>query len=117
MPECGAPEGPTGVFGCCQRASPAESQFGGIVDDAIARLQVEQPNLFNGNRVLDQDAYVQGVARVLQQRYGVCARQGGPEDEVAVKSSNGYSEQFDILFSNGAIRTQGFVVRCLPARF
>src|SRR5262245_59280964 len=58
MPECGAPEGPEGVFGCCQRGTPAESQFGGIVDDAIARLQVEQPNLFNGNRVVDAAAYV-----------------------------------------------------------
>jgi hypothetical protein len=87
------------------------------VDPAIAQLQRDQPQLFDGNRVRDGNAYVQGVARVLEQRFGLCARQGGPEDEVAVKSSNSSSEQFDILFSNGAIRPQGFVVKCSPARF
>jgi hypothetical protein len=115
MPECGGPEGPPGVWGCCQAASAA--QFGGQVDAAIQQLQLEQPFLFAGNRVLDDTAYVQGVARVLEQRFGLCARQGGPSDEVAVKSTNNYNEQFDILFANGTVRFQGIVAACSPARF
>lgn len=116
MPECGGPEGPDGVFGCCRRADQSESLFAGPVDNAIAQIQREQPGLFSGNRVLDANAYVQGVARILE-RQGFCAVKGGPDDEVGTKNNNGYSEQFDILFSNGTIRTQGFVVNCRPARF
>lgn len=116
MPECGGPEGPEGVYGCCRRAETSEALFAGPVDGAIAQIQREQPGLFVGNRVLDHNAYVQGVARILE-RQGFCARQGGPEDELAIKNNNSYNEQYDILFSNGTIRTQGFVVNCRPARF
>ena len=115
MPDCGGPEGPPGVYGCCQ--SVDAGQFAGQVDAAIERLRVERPDLFSGNRVLDENAYVQGVARVLEQRFGLCARQGGPSDEVGVKSNNSYNEQYDILFSNGTVRTQGIVVACRPSRF
>ena len=115
MPDCGGPEGPPGVYGCCQAVDAG--QFGGQVDAAIERLRLERPDLFSGNRVLDETAYVQGVARVLEQRFGLCARQGGPDDEVAVKSNNSYNEQYDILFSNGTVRTQGIVVACRPSRF
>ncbi len=116
MPECGGPEDPAGVFGCCTKE--ADSRFLGIVDAAIEQIQREQPNLFSGSRVLNPTAYVQGVARILEQRNpGFCARQGGPEDEVAVKNSNGFSEQFDILFAAGSVRTGGYTVTCRPARF
>jgi hypothetical protein len=115
MPECGGPDGPPGVYGCCQRTDAG--QFAGQVDAAIAQLQAQRPDLFSGNRVLDPDAYVRGVAQVLVQRFGLCATQGGPDDEVGVKSNNSYNEQYDILFSNGTVRTQGIVVACRPARF
>jgi hypothetical protein len=113
MPECGGPEGPAGVFGCCRKE---DSLFLDSVDAAIAQIQHDQPGLFSGDRVLNPTAYVQGVAQILAQR-GFCAQQGAPEDEVAVKSSNGFSEQFDILFSNGGVRTGGYTVTCRPARF
>lgn len=113
MPECGAAEDPPGVFGCCKKE---DSLFLDAVDTAVAQIQREQPNLFSGDRVLNPNAYVQGVARILEQR-GLCARQGSPEDEVAVKNSNGFSEQFDILFSSGGVRTGGYTVTCRPARF
>ena len=114
MPECGGPEDPAGVYGCCTKEG--NSLFLDTVDTAIAQNQREQPNLFSGDRVLNPNAYVQGVARILETR-GFCARQGGPEDEVAVKNSNGFSEQFDILFSSGIVRTGGYTVTCRPARF
>jgi hypothetical protein len=115
MPECGRPEGPPGVYGCCreERTRVFESQ----VDQAISELRRQRPDLFDGDRVRDANAYVQGVARVLEQRFGLCARQGGPEDEVGVKSTNSFSEQYDILFGNGTVRTGGYTVTCRPARF
>jgi hypothetical protein len=115
MPECGGPEGPAGVYGCCR--NEGTRIFEAQVDLAIAVVQREQPQLFSGNRVLDANAYVRGVAQVLEQRLSLCAKQGGPEDEVAVKSSNSFSEQYDILFGNGTVRNQGYAVTCRPARF
>lgn len=114
MPECGGPEAPAGVFGCCRQE--ADQAFGGQVDAAIAQLQRDRPDLFDGNRVLNAGAYVRGVASLLVQR-GFCAQQGGPEDEVGIKSSNSFSEQYDILFGNGTVRTGGYTVTCRPARF
>jgi hypothetical protein len=114
MPECGGPEGPPGVFGCCR--AEGSGLFADQVESAIAQLQRERPDLFNGTRVLNEDAYVQGVARVLEQR-GFCSRQGGPSDEIAVKNSQGFSEQYDILLSSGFIRNGGYQVTCRPARF
>lgn len=115
MPECGGPEGPAGVYGCC-RAESAQS-FASQVDAAITQIQRDQPSLFDGSRVRDANAYVRGVARILEQRFGLCASQGGPEDEVAVKSSNSFNEQYDILFANSTVRRDGYTVTCRPARF
>jgi hypothetical protein len=115
MPECGRAEGPTGVFGCC-RAESAQ-QFASQVDSAIGIVQRERPQLFNGNRVISEDAFVQAVAQTLEQRFGLCAKQGGPPDEVGVKNSNTFNEQYDIVFGNGTVRTDGYAVTCRPARF
>lgn len=115
MPECGRPEGPTGVWGCCREER--SQVFAEQVETAIDKIQQERPELFNGDRPKDHDAYIQGVATILERDFGYCSRQGGPEDEVAVKNSNGFSEQYDILFSNGRIRRGGYTVTCRPARF
>jgi hypothetical protein len=116
MPDCSAREGPPGVYGCCREERVAG--FSEQVDQAIAILQREQPDMFSGDRVIgDHDEYVQEVARILEQRFGYCARQGGPDDEVAVKNANDFSEQYDILYSNGFVRTGGYQVTCRPARF
>lgn len=115
MPECGAAEGPPGVFGCC-REEP-DRQFASQVDQAITIFMSQRPDLFNGEQVRDGDAYVRGVAQVLVQRFGLCARQGGPPDEVAVKGSNSFNEQYDILFGSGSVRRGGYQVTCRPARF
>jgi hypothetical protein len=115
MPECGGAEGPPGVYGCCQEERA--QAFAAQVDAAITQIQRDRPSLFDGQRVRDANAYVQGVAQILEQRFGLCSRQGGPEDEVGVKNSNSFSEQYDILFGNGTIRRNGYTVTCRPARF
>jgi hypothetical protein len=115
MPECGGAEGPPGVFGCC-REEPSQV-FASQVDAAITQIQRERPTLFDGERVRDANAYVQGVAQILERSFGLCSRQGGPEDEVGVKNTNSFSEQYDILYGNGTIRRGGYTVTCRPARF
>ncbi|MGE0454851.1 MAG: hypothetical protein AB7O37_09905 [Vicinamibacteria bacterium] len=115
MPECGGPEGPPGVYGCCREES--SSLFQGQVDAAIDVVRREQPALVVGDRVPNEDAFVAAVARTLTQRFGLCATPGGPADEVGVKSSNNFSEQFDIVFGSGTVRTGGYTVTCRPARF
>ena len=115
MPECGRPEGPRGVFGCCREDN--SQVFVSQVDQAIEQIKRERPDLLDGQRVRDEDAYVQAVARILEQRFGLCAKQGGPSDEVGVKNSNSFSEQYDIVLGNGNARPAGQTVTCRPARF
>jgi len=121
LPECGQlggdPAGsPPGVYGCCTRTTGA--RFQDIVSESITRLQAEQPSLLNGNVVLDRAAYQQGVARVLERDFRVCAKPGFPGDEIAVKTSNDFSEQYDIYQSNArTFNPPGYQVTCRPARF
>lgn len=115
QPECGGPEGPKGTWGCCKEEHG--NIFGEMVEEAIAKIQKERPELFDRGRVLNDNAYVQGVARILERDYGLCSKQGGPEDEIGVKNANNYSEQFDILLGSGYIRYGGHTVNCRPARF
>jgi hypothetical protein len=117
MRECAASEGPRGVFGCC-RAESVE-YYALQVDAAIRIVQVTHPEWFDGgDRLLgDPDDYVREVAHELQTRFGLCAKQGPIDDEVAVKGTNDFSEQYDVLYSSGYVRVGGYQVTCRPARF
>jgi hypothetical protein len=106
------------VFGCCTRESDNPAQFRSIISAAISKLQVEQSFIFDGDTVLDRLAYQAGLARILERDYKVCAKPGGPGDEVAVKTTNDYSEQYDIYQSNAkTFNPPGYAVTCRPARF
>lgn len=89
--------------------------FQAQVEAAQAEVFRNRPDLFAGNVVRSEDAYVQEVARVLRTR-GLCAAQGGPKDEVAVKTSNSWNDQYDIVLSSGLTWTS-YAVTCRPARF
>jgi len=114
MPDCS----PRGGGGCCKQES---DRFGEFVELSIHDVQAQRPELFNGDEILrldDNDLVVQLVARRLEQRFGLCAKPGSPvEDELAVKNSNNFSEQFDIIFSNNRVNVYGYTVTCRPARF
>lgn len=83
---------------------------------AIDQMRNSQPGVFSGDRVLNEDAYMNGVVNILRS-YGYCATRGGPSDEIGIKTYNGFNEQYDILLSTGSVRYNGFAVRCTPARF
>lgn len=116
MPECGRDEGPPGVWGCCRKEGQT-GQWDAELWDAINILQREQPDLFRGNNILDRVKFISEVARITEQKYGLCVIPGGPGDEVGVKVNNSYSEQYDIYESSGRIRYPGYAVTCRPARF
>jgi hypothetical protein len=91
--------------------------FGAEVDEAQQRVFRNRPDLFAGDRILDQDAYVQEVARVLRVEFGLCAAQGGPPDEVAVKATNDWNDQYDIVIGSNFTAWTNYTVTCRPARF
>ena len=96
----------------CRAEAPS---FQAQVEAAQAEVLRARPDLFEGGRVRSEDAYVQEVARVLRTR-GLCAAQGGPKDEVAVKTTNDWNDQYDIVLGSGATWTS-YQVTCRPSRF
>jgi hypothetical protein len=105
----------------CSVQNPA---FLGAVDKAITLLTQQQPSLFNFNNkicencyfVKDESAYGAGVIRNLNAA-GYCAKYDG--EELGVKNTNSFNEQYDILISSGHIRRGEGSYRstCNPAWF
>jgi hypothetical protein len=123
MPECGQPAGegspggdPPGVYGCCTKEEGNPAQFRGIISQAIGKAQLEKPAIFSGDTVLDRPAYVLAVAQILERDFGVCAKPGVPGDEIAIKNTNAYSEQYDI-YTQFQTTFTAYAVTCRPARF
>jgi hypothetical protein len=121
-PTPAATPSPSGGGSCSLASMPDGSPCAGEtpsflvqVEAAQAEVRRNRPDLFDGNRVRSEDAYVQEVARVLRTR-GLCASQGGPKDEVAVKSTNQWNDQYDIVLGSGEVWTS-YQVTCRPARF
>ena len=125
MPECGQPAGdgtpagdPPGVWGCCTKEAGNAAQFRSMISQAISRAQTEKPALFSGDTVLDRPAYQLAVAQILERDFKVCARPGVPGDEVAIKVTNDYSEQYDIYTQFlTTYNPPNYSVTCRPARF
>lgn len=116
------PTAPPSAAACTLPAMPEGSpcraeapSFQAQVEAAQADVLRTRPDLFDAGRVRSEDAYVQEVARVLRTR-GLCAAQGGPKDEVAVKTTNDWNDQYDIVLGNGQTWTS-YQVTCRPARF
>ena len=96
------------------------------VEAAIDEVVRTNPQFFNLNRtrggcancylVVDPTGYVNGVARAIT-RNGVCGYYDG--EELAVKNSNQFNDQYDILTSDLFIRRQEGSYRstCRPAWF
>jgi hypothetical protein len=115
---CRLPRG-TGTGEGCPRTSPA---FLGDVQSAIRQLIAEQPEIFKKRDclecydVVDPDAYVNGMVDQMARR-GYCALYDG--EELAVKNTNDFNEQFDILSSANGVRSgsESYRSTCRPAWF
>jgi hypothetical protein len=98
------------------------------VEAAIDRLVRERPELFNLQeeagagtgqyRVLSGDEYLDGVIANLRAA-GLCAERTLDRERVVAKSTNAFSEEWDVLSSSGFIRRGSYSYRhtCTPAVF
>jgi hypothetical protein len=91
------------------------------VDAAVSQVLRDNPALFDmgdpsNPRVRDAGAYYAAVVRNLQAA-GFCANFDGAE--IQVKNTNDFSEQYDVLLSDGAVRrgTGAYRLTCAPASF
>ena len=112
------PAGKGTVYTSCARHV---GQFVDDVDGAIDQLIRDSPALFDladasNPRVRDPAAYHAGVVGKLQAA-GLCANFDGAE--VQVKETNDFSEQYDVLLSDGGVRrgTGAYRLTCAPASF
>lgn len=116
---CGLPPG--GPFQRCPRELPF---FNVEINEAIAEVQNEMPELFDLNdwqgglsyRVLDRERYHREVVARLE-KMGFCAVWDG--EEVGVKNTNDFNEQYQVMTSLGYVRWGGGAYRstCFPAWF
>ena len=115
--------GPGGGSGTnCLRESPS---FLSQVESGMDQLVQQEPQLFDLGKtsgcsncylVLNPSRYVQRMVDMMVQR-GLCAHYDG--EELAVKSTNSFNDQYDILTSSSYIRRQSGSYRatCRPAWF
>jgi len=109
----------------CQKLSP---RLLDAVEAAIDRLVREHPEIFNRQeeagantgqyRVLAAGDYLEGVIANLRAA-GLCAERTLDRERIVAKSTNDFSEEWDILTSNGFIRRgrYSYVHTCTPAAF
>ena len=105
----------------CTYGSP---QFASDIEWAIDQVINTKPQFFDmtdqrgtrAPRVLNEQGYTSNVVQALGQK-GYCAMYDG--EEVAVKTSQGSNEQYDILTASGYVRRGGGAYRstCIPAWF
>jgi hypothetical protein len=105
--------------GDCPRLN---SHFLGDVQASIEQLVRERPELFRKRDctgcydVLNVNGYLSGMVQKMGAR-GYCAMYDG--EELAVKNTNDFNEQFDILTADDRVRSGGESYRstCRPAWF
>jgi hypothetical protein len=110
--------------GACD--SGVESAFLPDVENAIDTLVSKKPEIFDfrspaadgGIRIVDKEAYYQGVVDLLGAK-GLCAAPSFGAVTLLVKRTNEFSEAFVILSPRDSVRKgpSVFATRCSPAEF
>jgi hypothetical protein len=124
-----APAGAPQAFTCAlpamkdlhNQCPKIDSRLLNYVNVAIDRVLQQQPQLFDFNdihggslKVLDRQKYQTAVVAAINAQGGVCAKDDN--EEVAVKVSNEFNEQFNIWTSSGYTR-RSYITTCFPAQF
>ena len=102
----------------CPKLTP---ELSGYVNTAIERVVAQQPQLFDFSnnlgegswKVLDRQRYVDAVVEAIHAQ-GICAKDDN--EEIAVKNSNSFHEQYNIWTSGGYVR-RAYITTCVPAQF
>jgi len=101
----------------CDMGGPT---FQGEVDDAVSEVRRQQPNIFQetsgGTLILSPGRFFVGAIESLDKK-GLCA--GFDTEEVQVKNSNAFNDQYALRTSRGYLRTGVSTYRatCSPAAF
>jgi hypothetical protein len=97
----------------CNREEPV---FIEEVDSAITLLTRQRPDLFEGSYVKSPGQYYIGVMANLEAK-GFCVNWDG--EEIQIKNSNGFSEQYHTLTSSQQVRRgdASYRATCYPAAF
>ena len=103
---CGLPRG-TGLGRSCGREDP---QFQDAINAAIDKTMDEKPEIFR-DLLANGTEYMDTVVDNLR-KAGFCALNDG--EEIAIKNSNDFSEQYDILSSGGNV-LRAYMATCRPA--
>lgn len=107
----------------CTRELP--SKYILDVDRAIDKVAQQHPEVFDFNvvqpgtswfKIVNPDSYYVRMVEAMQS-FGYCSRYDG--EELAVKTENGFNEQFDIFAGDGFVRRGEGSYRstCYPATF
>jgi hypothetical protein len=112
---CGLPRGAGNGTGCPREAPTFQAEL----EIAIDRVIEEHPDWFDLRRpratglypIRDVPNYVQAVVENLRKQ-GLCAINDG--EEIAVKNSNDFNDQFDIITADAFIR-RSYRTTCYPA--
>jgi len=102
----------------CPKLTP---QLSGYVNTAIDIVVAQQPTLFDFSdslgvgswKVKDRQKYITAVVEAIHAQ-GVCAKDDN--EEVAVKTTNDFNEQYNIWTSGGYVR-RSYITTCIPAQF
>jgi len=102
----------------CPKLTP---QLLSYVNTAVETVVAQQPQLFDFSdnlgegswKVKDRQRYVDAVVAAIQAQ-GVCAKDDN--EEIAVKTSNTFHEQYNIWTSGGYVR-RAYITTCVPAQF
>jgi hypothetical protein len=98
------------------RCPREQASFQSEVDDAITQVRHEKPGIFNGDVVLSTGQLIVGVIKAMDEK-GICA--GWDGEELAVKNSDTFNDQYDIMTAGGRVR-QGvgsYRTTCYPSAF
>jgi hypothetical protein len=98
-----------------------DSQLLSYVNNAVDTVQQKRPELFDFSevrggsvKVLDRQKYQTAVVAAINAQGGVCAADNN--EEIQVKVSNDFNEQFNIWTSAGYTR-RSYITTCFPAQF
>jgi hypothetical protein len=105
----------------CPKLTP---QLWEIVENAIQATMRERPELFDftnelgggSYKVLDREKYINTVVANIHKQ-GVCSR--AEVEEIQVKTTNDFNEQYNIWVSSGHVRhgPGAYITTCFPAQF
>jgi len=92
--------------------------FQSELESSIDQLIFQRPDIFSGGGpsplVVKHSEHMNGVVANLRAR-GLCAIVDS-DDEIAVKNTNAFNDQYDILLSTGHVR-RAYTATCRPAWF